>query len=252
MLTNWYFSVFFSYHSSLTDTVKKSTSKIIITKLNTSNSKHKLDEEEDTAEGSSKKKLSPDTQKQEQAAKAADPKANSTPPAKTSLREEILKELAQAGANLTPPESNELINLLQDLEKSASSDAVVREKIAELPPKLSDVNEIQSVKDKAEALDLSKTVTEAITLLDNYNSRLSQELVSRKQTALLLATYIRHQNNEMENDQKLIDDWQKKLKQVETVKHELQTHLESLPDLSSIEEIAELTPLPSAGDLFSS
>ena len=170
--------------------------------------------------------------------------------ATTAFREEILKELAQN--SVQPPESSDLINLLQDLEKSASSDAVVREKIAELPQKLSDTNEIQNVKDKSEALELTRTVADAITLLDNYNTRLSQELVTRKQTALLLAAFVRQQNIEVENDQKLVEEWKKKFKQVESVKQELQTHLNSLPDLSSIDELASITPLPSAGDLFSS
>ena len=35
-----------------------------------------------------------------------------------------------------PPEPEELIAALQDLENSASSDAVVREKIAKLPPEV--------------------------------------------------------------------------------------------------------------------
>lgn len=34
------------------------------------------------------------------------------------------------------------------------------------------------------------------------------------------------------------------------VKKELETHLESLPDLSSLDAAAQLTPLPSAGELF--
>lgn len=170
---------------------------------------------------------------------------------KTSLREEVNKELAQSCTNIQVPEPSDLINLLQELEKSASSDAVVREKIAELPGKVSDINEIKRIKEKNEALELSKTVNDALQLLENYNSRLQQELVSRKQTALQLAVYIRKERSELENDQKMIDEWQKKLKQVNIVKKELQTHLESLPDLSSIEEAAELIPLPSAGDLFS-
>lgn len=128
---------------------------------------------------------------------------------KTSLREEILKELAQNGSNTQIPDSTELINLLQELEKSASSDAVVREKIAELPSKVADLNEIKRIKEKEEALDLSKTVNDALLLLDNYNSRLQQELVSRKQTALQLATFIRKEQSEVENDQKMIDEWQK-------------------------------------------
>jgi len=227
-----------------TETAKKSISKITVTKLN---NKHKL---EDNKSDAMKKKFATDgTAISNDTLSKIDP---NNPKTQFSLREEVAKELAQSGNSIQPPDSNELVNLLQDLEKSASSDAVVREKIAELPPKLCDMNEIQNVKDKSEALELSKTMTDALALLDNYNARLSQESISRKQTALLLAAFIRQQNNEIENDEKLLEDWKKKLKQVENVKQELQTHLESLPDLRSIEEIASITPLPSAGDLFSS
>ena len=231
------------------DGAKKSTSKLTITKLN---NKHKLDDNNEAS--LTKKKFITDgpTITNETSINSSKLDPNNPKASSFSLREEVAKELAQGGSSIQPPDSNELVNLLQDLEKSASSDAVVREKIAELPPKLSDMNEIQNVKDKSEALELSKTVADAIILLDNYNGRLAQESVSRKQTALLLAAFIRQQNNEMENDEKLLEDWRKKFKQVENVKQELQTHLESLPDLRSIEEIALITPLPSAGDLFSS
>lgn len=109
---------------------------------------------------------------------------------------------------------------------------------------------MKKLQSKQDALELSKTVNEAMSLLDSYNSRLQQEMLARRRTALQLAAFIRHQQNEIENDQKLIDDWQKKLKQVMGVKRELEIHLESLPDLSSIDAVAEMTPLPSAGDLF--
>ena len=167
-----------------------------------------------------------------------------------SLREEIAKELAATGATLQPPDASDLIAMLQDLEKSASSDAVVREKIADLPPRVNDINALKNLRDKNEAIELSNTVNEAISLLDNYNSRLQQELTSRRKTALLFAAFIRQQQLEIENDQKLIEEWQRKLKQVKNIKNELHTHLESLPDLTTIEEAAEMTPLPSAGDLF--
>jgi len=69
---------------------------------------------------------------------------------------------------------------------------------------------------------------------------------------LFIAAYIRQKQLEMESDEKVIEEWENKLKQVKNVENELQIHLKSLPDLSSIEEAAILTPLPSAGDLFSS
>ena len=53
-----------------------------------------------------------------------------------------------------------------------------------------------------------------MSLPASYNSRLQLELVSRRKTALQLAAFIRYQQSEIENDQKLIDEWQKKFKQV--------------------------------------
>ena len=50
-----------------------------------------------------------------------------------------------------PPEPEELISALQELEEnSASSDAVVREKIAKLPAEVSEVSKLESLKSVAE------------------------------------------------------------------------------------------------------
>ena len=174
-------------------------------------------------------------------------KKTSAAPASLSLRDEVRKELAESGS-LKVPDTAELIALLHELEKSASSDAVVREKIAELPSRVTDVAELAKLKSAAEAGELSATVSDALHLLDNYNVRLQQELSARKSTALLLAVYAREQQRELDAERKLIDEWQRKLAQVMQLKQELHVHLDSLPDLSA----AQLLPLPSAGDLFSS
>jgi regulator of Ty1 transposition protein 103 len=126
-----------------------------------------------------------------------------TTQSKNSLREQIQKEMEIS--NIQAPEPLELINMLQELEKSASSDAVVREKIAELPTKVADANAIKNLKDKREGLELLTTVNDASTLLDNYNYRLQQELANRKQTALQLAAYIKQQRIQHENDQKVFN-----------------------------------------------
>lgn len=169
---------------------------------------------------------------------------------KLSLREEVQKELTENGT-ISVPEPADLVQMLHELENSASSDALVRQKIATLPHKVTDVEELKRLKDRSEAIELSKLVDESSNLLNSYNARLQEELLSRKQTAVKLAAFIRNQNLEIEQDEKLISEWQEKIKQVNVVKKELQNHLESLPDLASIEEAAELAPLPSAGDLFS-
>ena len=146
----------------------------------------------------------------------------------------------------------DLISMIHDLESSASSDAVIREKIAGLPPKVNDANGVKNIRDKKQAAELLESVVDAAKLVDDYNSRLQQELTSRKKTALLMGAYIQQKREENDNAQVQIDEWQKKLAHVKSVEKELQVHLKSLPDLTSIEEAAILKPLPSAGDLFSS
>lgn len=47
-----------------------------------------------------------------------------------------------------PPEPEELIKALQELENSASSDAVVRERIANLPPAVSEISLLTKLEGK--------------------------------------------------------------------------------------------------------
>lgn len=163
-----------------------SKSKITIKKLTSSDANVKSDEavsKDEGADEARKRKISED--------KSADGKSGETNPKtpKKSLKDEVLKELANNGSTIQAPEPLEIITMLQDLEKSASSDAVIREKIAKLPPKVIDVAAVKNLKDKKTALELSASVAEAAKLVDNYNSRLQQELANRKQTALLLGNF---------------------------------------------------------------
>lgn len=57
-----------------------------------------------------------------------------------------------------PPEPEELIKALIDLENSASSDAVVRERIANLPPEVSEVAMLAKLEDKESAAKLAAQV----------------------------------------------------------------------------------------------
>ena len=79
-----------------------------------------------------------------------------------------------------PPEPEELIKALQELENSASSDATVREKIAKLPPAVSEQAKLSAITTSQEAEVLGVQVEEASHLLDNYNLRLQEELKDRK------------------------------------------------------------------------
>lgn len=139
-----------------------------------------------------------------------------SPTATISFREEIQRELGteRGGSGIQSVEPKELISMLHELDKLSSRDAVVRQRIAELPNKVTDPGEIKKLQSKQDALALFKTVNEATLLLDAYNSRLQLEMTTRRKTALHLAAFIRQQQVEMENDKRLIDEWQKKLKQV--------------------------------------
>ncbi|ELT98662.1 hypothetical protein CAPTEDRAFT_91332, partial [Capitella teleta] len=145
----------------------------------------------------------------------------------------------------------DLVKALNDLESSASSDASVRECIAALPQEVSDVSCLEKLKDQNEATELSKKVEEACALLVNYNGRLASELQERKRVARMLRDYKLSQKSAFAESEKKLQIFKKKLGQVESVRQELHSHLQSLPDLSLLPGVhAGLAPLPSAGDLF--
>ncbi|XP_076370693.1 regulation of nuclear pre-mRNA domain-containing protein 1B isoform X2 [Tachypleus tridentatus] len=162
------------------------------------------------------------------------------------------KEQVQSLLPGDPPDPEELIKALQDLENAASSDAIVREKIANLPPEVSDVSLLEKLDDKEAADKLSKQVDEACSLLDDYNSRLQQELEDRKQVAKMLNDYTYAQRNALALAEQKLEEYREKLQKVTRVQNELKSHLQNLPDLTLLPNVTGgLAPLPSAGDLFS-
>ena len=150
-----------------------------------------------------------------------------------------------------PPEAEELTNALLELENSASSDAVVREKIASLPPEVQDVSLLDKITDREAAHKLSAIVDEACMLLAEYNGRLCAEIEDRRQVARMLADFVRQQRSLLhESEQKLVD-YREKLARVSEVRKELKSHIQNLPDLRMLPSVTGgLAPLPSAGDLF--
>lgn len=90
-------------------------------------------------------------------------------------------------------DSRELFSCLKSLENTASSDAAVRERIAKLPPELSDTSFIDKLRDKNEAEQLSRRIDEACDILNHYNGRLAKELEDRKQISFKLTAYLRYQ-----------------------------------------------------------
>ena len=71
-----------------------------------------------------------------------------------------------------PPDSEELIKALQDLETSASSDAVVREKIAKLPSSVSEVSQLETLSSPEEGKILMEKVRDHA--LESFRASLSK------------------------------------------------------------------------------
>uniref|UniRef100_T1J2C0 CID domain-containing protein n=1 Tax=Strigamia maritima TaxID=126957 RepID=T1J2C0_STRMM len=150
-----------------------------------------------------------------------------------------------------PPDPEDLIRALLELENSASSDAAVREKIASLPAEVSDISLLERIQDREAAERLSKQVDEACTLLDEYNSRLTAELDERKQVARMLTDFIQGQKAVLGQTEAKLGEFKSKLQKVNQVRGELKSHIQNLPDLTLLPDVTGgLAPLPSAGDLF--
>ncbi len=64
--------------------------------------------------------------------------------------------------NSDPPDPDELVKALQELENAASSDAVVREKIAKLPSAVSEVSQLENLKTPEEGRRLLQKVGETL------------------------------------------------------------------------------------------
>lgn len=95
-----------------------------------------------------------------------------------------------------------------ELENSASSDAVVREQIANLPPEVSEVAMLSKLEDKEQAAKLVaqvneivilrfhlfniagfEQVNEAAKILHEYNNRLCAEMEDRKKLTTMLKDF---------------------------------------------------------------
>lgn len=150
-----------------------------------------------------------------------------------------------------PPEPEELIKVLQDLENSASSDAVVRERIANLPPEVSELSALAKLEDKEAANRLALKVNEAIKILNDYNVRLATEMDDRKKLTTMLKDFQREQQELLAQAEQRLQEYQSKLSKIKEVQREVRNHMNNLPDLTALPDVTGgLAPLPSAGDLF--
>ncbi|XP_055309371.1 regulation of nuclear pre-mRNA domain-containing protein 1B [Sitodiplosis mosellana] len=150
-----------------------------------------------------------------------------------------------------PPEPEELIKALLSLENSASSDANIRERIANLPPEVSEIALLSKLEDKEAAAKLIVQVNEAAQILHDYNTRLSVEMEERKKLTQMLKDFQAEQKELLAQAEQRLEEYNKKLVKVKDVQKEIKNHLNNLPDLTQLPDVTGgLAPLPSAGDLF--
>ncbi|KAI8039299.1 regulation of nuclear pre-mRNA domain-containing protein 1A [Drosophila gunungcola] len=150
-----------------------------------------------------------------------------------------------------PPEPEELIKALTSIENSASSDAVVRERIAKLPQEISEISCISKLEDKDKAKALAVQVNEAVDLLNDYNARLAAEMEERTKLATMLRDFQVEQKELLSQAELRLDEHKKKLAKMLGLQKEIHDHLSNLPDLTQLPDVTGgLAPLPSAGDLF--
>ncbi|XP_059216592.1 regulation of nuclear pre-mRNA domain-containing protein 1B [Stomoxys calcitrans] len=149
------------------------------------------------------------------------------------------------------PEPEDLIKALISIENSASSDAVVRERIANLPPEISEVSCLSKLEDKEDAQNLAKQVNEAVELLNDYNARLAAEMEERTKLTVMLRDFQAEQKELLAQAEKRLEEFKKKRDKILAVQREIRDHLSNLPDLTQLPDVTGgLAPLPSAGDLF--
>ena len=107
---------------------------------------------------------------------------------------------------------------------------MVREKIAKLPPEVSEVTKLEGIK-SAEAQVLQGQVEEANTLLDDYNRRLQEELRYRKKVGKMIGEFLSAQKDLLAQAEERLETYLDKLEKIHQVKEELKSHIASLPDI---------------------
>ena len=94
-------------------------------------------------------------------------------------------------------------------------------------------------------------VNEATELLTSYNDRLQQELVDRRKVGQMIADFLAAQKDLLTQAEERLELYRDKLDKVNTIREDLKSHIQSLPDLTKLPDVTGgLAPLPSAGDLF--
>lgn len=95
-----------------------------------------------------------------------------------------------------PPTEDYLIQMVKDFDKMPSTDAIIRGKIANLPPEVSDIDGVDA---KCVDSDVSRVlqtkVKAAAELLQDYSAKLDMELDERMKGSQTLQSFIHFQKD---------------------------------------------------------
>ncbi|CAL8109358.1 unnamed protein product [Orchesella dallaii] len=151
-----------------------------------------------------------------------------------------------------PPTEDDLIQMVKDLDKMPSTDAITRGKIANLPTEVSDVAGVDEICiDSDVSRVLQRKIKAAADLLHDYNGKLDVELDDRKKASMKCQDFIHLQKDLLTQAEHRLEEHQNHLKILSKKFEEMKAHVVSMPDLTKLPSVHDgLAPLPSAGDLF--
>ena len=100
-----------------------------------------------------------------------------------------------------------------------------------MPPEVSEVSKLDSVKTVTSAQTLLGQVDEASGILDTYNLRLQDELKDRKKVGNMMSEFLSAQKDLLAQAEERLELYLDKLEKIHQVKDELKSHIASLPDI---------------------
>ena len=80
-------------------------------------------------------------------------------------------------------------------------------------------------------------MNEATGLLSSYNDRLQQELQDRRRVGQMIADFLAAQKDLLTQAEERLELYRDKLDKVNTIREDLRSHIQSLPDLTKLPDV---------------
>eukprot|EP00088_Acartia_fossae_P009827 TRINITY_DN14821_c0_g3_i1.p1 TRINITY_DN14821_c0_g3~~TRINITY_DN14821_c0_g3_i1.p1 ORF type:complete len:270 (+),score=37.89 TRINITY_DN14821_c0_g3_i1:80-811(+) len=142
------------------------------------------------------------------------------------------EDMEQNGDHLIdPPDPEDLVRAVQDLEELATEGSELRERISELPADLCNTSHCDSLKSRGEGQQLLDRVQNASQLLKNYNESLENEVMERRRVARMIYEFMTLQKILVTGLEKKIDTNKDRLTKMKSAEEAIARQIESLPEL---------------------